>query len=58
MHQAQQYISYGDIEHFGEEIMNTPTNSRVINEWLAKTNRTLTDLPESLHGLLSKGVDE
>ena len=52
------YITYGDIEANGSGTMKIPTNSRVINAWLAKTDRTLNDLPESLRGLLTKGVNE
>ena len=57
MREAQDYISNEDVKEIGEEKMKNETNSRVINEWLAKTNKTLNDLPESLRGLLSKEVE-
>ena len=56
MREDSKYISDEDIEQNGGKNMK-PTNSRAINEWLAKTNKTLNDQPESLRGLLSKEVE-
>ena len=58
MQESQDYISKDNIEANGSETMNTPTNSRAVNAWLAKTGKTLDDLPESLRGLLTRGVDQ
>ena len=57
MQEQVNYIWDGNVNIIGGTEMEQ-TNSVAINEWLKKTGKTLNDLPESLRGLLRKGVED